>query len=68
MGVSTELATAVKYPKLVDNLEELARQIIDREDVKGTPPAFVEFEDAQGNKYSLDGSDLKNRVPCDRNL
>ena len=59
MGVSTELATAVKYPKLVDNLEELARQIIDREDVKGTPPAFVEFEDAQGNKYSLDGSDLK---------
>jgi hypothetical protein len=59
MGVSTELATAAKYPKLVDNLEQLAQQIIDREDVKGAPPAFVEFEDAQGKKQSLNGSQLK---------
>jgi|SRR5215217_1207897 len=59
MGVSTELATAVKYPKLVNNLAQLAQQIIDREDVKGLPPAFVEFEDAHGNKYNLKGSELK---------
>lgn len=59
MGVSTELATAVKYPKLVDNLEQLAQKINDREDVKGSPPAFVEFEDAQATKQSLNGSQLK---------
>jgi hypothetical protein len=59
MGVSTELATAAKYPELVNNLKELAQEIIDREDVKGSPPAFVQFEDAQGNKQSLNGSQLK---------
>jgi hypothetical protein len=48
--VSTELATATKYPKLVNSLSQLAQEIIDREDDKGAPPAFVEFEDAQGNK------------------
>lgn len=58
MGITTEVASFVKYPK-VDNLQELAQQIIDREDVKGAPPAFVEFEDAQGKKYNLTGSDLK---------
>jgi hypothetical protein len=59
MGVSTELATAAKYPKVENNLAQLAQQINDREDVKGAPPAFVEFEDAQGKKHSLDGSKLK---------
>lgn len=57
--ISTELATATKYPELVDSLSELAQKIIDREDVKGNPPAFLEFEDAQGNKHSLNGNQLK---------
>ena len=58
--VSTELATATKYPNFKGaTLSELAEKIIDREDVKGNPPAFVEFEDALGNKYTLNGNQLK---------
>jgi hypothetical protein len=57
--ISTELATATKWPNVATNLTQLAQEIIDREDVKGAPPAFVEFVDAQGNKHTLDGSQLK---------
>lgn len=59
LPVSTELAFAIKYPKLVNNLGEVAQQIIDREDVNGAPPAFVEFIDAQNGKHTLDGNQLK---------
>jgi hypothetical protein len=57
--VSTEIATATKYPKLQNNLAALAQKIIDREDVKGAPPAFVEFQNSQGEKKNLSGSELK---------
>jgi hypothetical protein len=57
--ISTELATATKYPKLADSLSQLAQEIIDREDVKGYPPAFIEFEDAEGKKERLNGNQLK---------
>ena len=58
--VSTELAHERKYPDQANNLSQLAQEIIDREDVKGAPPAFVEFQDAQGsNKESLNGNQLK---------
>jgi|GEM_PF-3217957 len=57
--VSTEIATATKYPKLQDNLAELAQKITDREDVKGAPPAFVEFQNSQGEVHSLSGGELK---------
>jgi hypothetical protein len=58
--VCTELATTTKYPQLKGaSLSQLAEEIIDREDIKGVPPAFVEFQDAQGNKNTLDGNQLK---------
>ena len=58
--LSTEIATATKYPKLVNSLSQLAQEIIDREDDKGgAPPAFVEFEDAQGNKDTRRREQLK---------
>jgi hypothetical protein len=58
--VSTELATTTKYPQLKGaSLSQLAAEIIDREDVNGVPPAFVEFQDAQGNKHTLNGNQLK---------
>jgi hypothetical protein len=59
--VSTELATATKWPKLVDYLSDLAQKIIDRDDIKGAPPAFVEFVDAEGNKHTLNENQLKSR-------
>jgi hypothetical protein len=52
---STELATAIKYPKLADRLSELAQKIVDRED----PPAFVEFQPANANIQALDVKQLK---------
>jgi hypothetical protein len=58
--IDTELATAIKYPKLTGSLDELAQKIIDREDVDGIPPASVEFEDAERNKYTLSGNELKS--------
>jgi hypothetical protein len=58
-AISTELATEVKYPKQVNNLSELAREIIDREDINGSPPAFVEFDDGQGTNVMIYGSQLK---------
>ncbi len=57
--MSTELATATKYPKLENNLGELAKKIIDREDINGAPPAYVEFDDGQGSNIMLYGSQLK---------
>lgn len=51
---STELATTIKYPNLPGRMEELAREIIDRED----PPAFVEFQPANGNTLHLDVNQL----------
>jgi hypothetical protein len=58
--VCTELATGTKYPNLKGaTLSELAEKIIDREEEKGNSPAFIEFEDALGNKYTLSGNQLK---------
>lgn len=58
--VSTELAHERKYPNLANNLSQLAQEIIDRENVNGVPPAFVEFQDAEGkNKQSLNGKQLE---------
>ena len=58
--IFTVLATATKYPKLAENLSELAQLIIDREETKGAPPAFVEFMDAEGNRHILTGNELRH--------
>ncbi len=60
--ISTELATATKYPQQANNLSKLAQEIIDREDVNGAPPAFVRFQDAQGGKTQrINGTQLKTK-------
>jgi hypothetical protein len=64
--VSTELAHAIKYPKLANNLSQLAQEIIDRDSTNGVPPAFVEFQDAEGkNKEGLNGNQLKTGFRVD---
>lgn len=55
--VSTELATEAKYPDQ-SNLQAVADQIIDRENVKDSPPAFIELngdglKDAQLLNYRV---------------
>ena len=56
--VSTELATAKKYPNL--NLGQVARKIIDRDnDADGNPPAFVKFKDDKGKETSINRNQLK---------
>jgi hypothetical protein len=58
--ISTELAHERKYPNVANDLSQLAQEIIDRDSVNGVPPAFVEFQDAEGNnKHSLNGEQLK---------
>jgi hypothetical protein len=59
--VCTELASATKWPNLVNSLSQLAQKIIDRDDVNGAPPASVDFEDTQGNSHNLDGNQLKSK-------
>ena len=59
--VCTELASATKWPKLVNSLSRLAQKIIDRDDVNGAPRASVDFEDAQGKSHNLDGKQLKSK-------
>jgi hypothetical protein len=63
--VYTELATATKWPNLVNSLSELAQKIIDRENVNGAPPAYVDFVDAEGNSHHIDGNQLKNEFRVD---
>ena len=53
--LSTELATANKYPKLAAQLSDLAREITNRED----PPGFLAFQPAGGNIQALDVDQLK---------
>jgi hypothetical protein len=57
--VSSELATATKYPKQADKLSELAKRIIDREEENEIPPVFVQFENKKG-KEELTGGQLKS--------
>lgn len=58
--VSTELAHEIKYPKLANNLSELAQKISARDNINEVPPAFVEFQDAGGDKkQGLNGNQLK---------
>jgi hypothetical protein len=63
--VSTELATASKYPKMANALSTVARGIIDEEEKGIDPPAFVEFIDAEGNVSSLDGTQVKQGFRID---
>jgi hypothetical protein len=56
---NTELATAKKYPKLANRLSDTAKRIIDAEEVKEGPPAYVQFVDAKGTEYRLNGLQVK---------
>jgi hypothetical protein len=58
--LSTELATSTKYPKVADRLGEVARGIIDHEEEKIDPPAFVRFRDAKGKQSNLNGPEVQN--------
>jgi hypothetical protein len=57
--VSTELATAKKYPKQANRLSETAQRIIDKEEAEVGPTAFVQFVNAVGKEYSLNGLEVK---------
>jgi hypothetical protein len=57
--VSTELATAIKYAKVAKQLSDVAKGIIDKEEEVMAPPAFVEFVDAAGKQYRLNGPEVK---------
>jgi hypothetical protein len=64
--VSTELAHEKKFPKLANNLSQLAQEIADRDSINGVLPAFVEFQDAVGNnKQGLNGNQLKTGFRVD---
>ena len=57
--LSTELATASKYPKMANVLSTVAKGIIDQEEAGFAPPAFVEFVDAKNKVSRLNGREVK---------
>lgn len=67
-AVSSEFAPEVKYPTQPD-LQACADKIIDRENVKGSPPAFIELnnnelKDAQLLQYRVRGSYDQFDIPA----
>jgi hypothetical protein len=63
--VSTELATASKYPNMANSLSTVAKGIIDKEESGVSPPAFVEFIDAKKRVSRLNGLEVKQGFRVD---
>jgi len=63
--LSTELATARKYPKMANSLRDVARGIIDAEEKGVAPPGFVRFVDANKKQSSLNGPEVKEGFRVD---